>query len=269
MCNYLNFAKVHFFLHFQIFTYITKFHVKSNRVVMLHLCMTFSIHLHRILHGLIQQRVELVGAAEVGNDLIDEIAVEDVRLVYWLFNEKTFELVVFGKFVVGIEACGNLLERIVPRERKALGTAYGLVEILAVEHYLLAHALYDARFGTPKPSTYKIAHIGLYMNIIARIAALLAVRTDIGANVLLVGRLVVRKAQVAVNAIGTVLHLQAGHRLVETCNAIDKTLRKVVMYGKHLLVLLLVSIEPRLVVVLLQFLEKIQNSFHGQKFCER
>ena len=43
------------------------------------------------------------------------------------------------------------------------------------------------------------------MNIIARIAALLAVRTDIGANVLLVGRLVVRKAQVAINAIGVVM----------------------------------------------------------------
>ena len=107
------------------------------------------------------------------------------------------------------------------------------------------------------------------MNIIARVATLFTMRTNKGAYVLLVGSLVVRKTQVAVYAVGAVLHLQSRHRLVETGNAIDKLLRKIVMHGKHFLVLLLVSVEPGLVVVLLQLLEKIQNSFHGQKFCER
>ena len=60
------------------------------------------------------------------------------------------------------------------------------------------------------------------MQVIAATQGLLPLGIDIGAQMVLVGRLVCREARIAIEAIGTVLHLQMSNLRVEGHNAQSK-----------------------------------------------
>lgn len=56
----------------------------------------------------------------------------------------------------------------------------------------------------------------LYMNIVATTKRLLAVSTDVGSEMALIGRLIGRKTYVTIETIRTVFHLQVGYFVIET-----------------------------------------------------
>ena len=78
----------------------------------------------------------------------------------------------------------------------------------------------------------------------------------------LVRTFVFRETDVAVDAVGAILHGQSGHRRVEQRDFLNQLLGKAVEMCLQTEVVGLVGIEPFPVVVALQLPEELDNLFH-------
>ena len=109
---------------------------------------------------------------------------------------------------------------------------------------------------------------GLQVDVVAAAQRLLALRTDIAAEMSLVGRFVGREAGIAVEAIHAVLHLYVGDLVVELSQAIDGLLDSVVETLAASIVFCLVLQIPSPVVVGSDAAKKVQDSccFHNDCF---
>ena len=103
--------------------------------------------------------------------------------------------------------------------------------------------------------------VRLQMEVVAAMQRLLAVGGDIGAQMVLVGRLVVREPRVAIEAVGAVLDGEVGYGGVERGNAYDGLLHALFKVGPDGVILLFVVLEPLPAVVLRQLAQVFQNSF--------
>ena len=91
--------------------------------------------------------------------------------------------------------------------------------------------------------------IGLEMQIVSTSKRLLAFGIDIGAEVVLVWRLIRRESSIAIKAIGTVLYLHMGNLRVERHNAVNSLLHALFKLGSYSLVFFFMRLKPLTVVV--------------------
>ena len=94
------------------------------------------------------------------------------------------------------------------------------------------------------------------------VSGLLAFGIDIGAEVVLVWRLIRREASIAIEAIGTVLQGQSLHVVVELCHAFDDLLGNGVELRQGALILVFMFLKPRAVVVVENVVKECEDFFH-------
>ena len=99
------------------------------------------------------------------------------------------------------------------------------------------------------------------MQVVASVKRLLAVGRDIGAEVVLVGRLVVGEAGVAIETVGAVFHREMGDRVVEGHDTFQRLLHTTLEVGPDGLILWLVILKPRAVVVGRKLSQVLQYPF--------
>ena len=146
--------------------------------------------------------------------------------------------------------------------RLALGTGFKLVA--EIFHKLLrlhtpqplvgiAHDFVAARGqdvgGQPVAATGHQTRIGLQVDVVAAMQRLLAARRDVCPHVVLVGRLVGREARVAIEPVGTVLHLQMSQRVVKAHIVLQRLCHTVFKLHLGGFVCSLVLLKPGAVVV--------------------
>ena len=155
------------------------------------------------------------------------------------------------------------------REAGGLGIAEVLQELRTADAAQplvgIAHDLVAARGedvgGQPVVAAGDHAVAGLQVEVVAAVEGLLAVGGDVGAEVVLVGRLVVGEAGVAIEPVGAVLHGEVQDRGVEGDDAAYGLLDALLEVGTDGIVLLAVFLEPLAVVVLSQLPQILQYSF--------
>lgn len=137
------------------------------------------------------------------------------------------------------------------------------MEVLGFEHNLLADALQDLLRGIVESAADEegVAD-GFKMNVVTCHARFLPFGADVDAVPVLVGTLVLRETDVAVDAIDAVLDLQASTTRVEGGNAGNELLGN----GGHCLfgclIFVTVSIEPGFVIILPQSQVEVEKFFH-------
>lgn len=124
-----------------------------------------------------------------------------------------------------------------------------------VTHNLVAARGKDIRWQTVGTDCQK-AMSWLYMNIVATTKRLLAVSTDVGSEMALIGRLIGRKTYVTIETIRTVFHLQVGYFVIETGIVRNGLTDAFLEIRLGCQILCLVFLEPLTVVVSSHILQK-------------
>ena len=101
----------------------------------------------------------------------------------------------------------------------------------------------------------------LQMQVVAAMQRLLAVSSDIGSKMILVGRFVVGESRVAIEPVRAVLDRQVNDRGVEGDDTVNGLLNTLLEIGTNDIVLLLMLLKPHAVVVLCQLPQKLQYPF--------
>lgn len=107
----------------------------------------------------------------------------------------------------------------------------------------------------------------LYMNIVATTKRLLAVSTNVGSEMALIGRLIGRKTYVTIETIRTVFHLQVGYFVIETGivrNGLPDAFLEIRLGCQ---ILCLVFLEPLTVVVSSHILQKMIDLLDIHLIC--
>ncbi len=117
--------------------------------------------------------------------------------------------------LVSARHIGRRLETAVNRTAEVLQklrTLHTLQPLLRVRHNLVATRSQDVR-RQPVVATSHHTVARFQMQVIAAMQRLLAVSRNIGSEMILIGRLVVREARVAIEPVSTVLHRQVGNQV--------------------------------------------------------
>ena len=100
------------------------------------------------------------------------------------------------------------------------------------------------------------------MKVVAGVEALLALGADVAAQVGLVGRLVLREAYVAVDAVGAVFYVEVTDGGVKLADAHQQSFHYFVELRAHLVVPGAVALKPLFIVVGCQFAEELEYFLH-------
>ena len=105
------------------------------------------------------------------------------------------------------------------------------------------------------------------MNIVTTTKRLLAVGTNVGSEMALIGRLIGRKTYVTIETIRTVFHLQVGYFVIETGIVVDGLPDAFLEIRPGCQILCLVFLEPLTVVVSSHILQKMIDLLDIHLIC--
>ena len=226
--------------------------------------------------GVVDGTIDVAGegkrGAEEGDNTVGHIVSRDEGIIRLVAEAEGLEAQVFGIGGIGIEALGVATEgiRLVEPEEGRAFLLNDTVEVSVASRNILAQDLQHlglvavvahsqqmgrgiaVGIGTPRTDVEVIAHI----------ARLLASRTDVATHVGLVGALVDAETDIAVDAIGAVLGLEASHGIVERCDAFDESGCERLETLLAAEVFVLMGKEPGAVVVVAQVAKEADNINH-------
>ena len=129
-----------------------------------------------------------------------------------------------------------------------LRTADTTEPLVGIRHDLIAARGEDVR-GQPVVAAGHHTMTWFQMKVVAPMQRFLAMSRDIGTQMVLVGRLVIRKAGVAIETVGAVLHCQMSDGGVKGGNTQDGLLHTLLEVGTDGVILFLMLLKPRTVVI--------------------
>ena len=121
--------------------------------------------------------------------------------------------------------------------------------------------MYAQSRGKPVVATRYHAMIRFQMEVISTVQRLLAMRSDIAAEMVLIGRLVVGETGIAIETVGAVLHREMGDGVIKRGDAQDGLLDALFEVGADGVVLGLMRLKPLPVIVGRQLAQILQNAF--------
>ena len=141
-----------------------------------------------------------------------------------------------------------------------LRTAHTTKPLVDIPHDFIATRSKDVR-GKPVVAAGHHAMPRLQMEVIASMQRLLAMGSDIGTEVVLIGRLVVGETGVAIEAISAVLHREMGNGVIKRGDTEDGLLYALFEVGTDGVVLGLVDMKPLAIIVGRKLTQVLQDSF--------
>lgn len=226
--------------------------------------------------GVVDGTVDVAGegerGAEEGDNTVGHIGSRDEGIVRLVAEAEGLEAQVFGIGSIGIEALGVATEgaRLVDPEEGRAFLLDDTVEVPVASSDVLAQDLQHLGLVAVVAHSQQVGRgiaVGIGttrtdMEVVAHVARLLATRADVATHVGFVGALVGAETDVAVDAIGAVLGLEASHGIVERCDAFDESSRERLETLLTAEVFVLMGKEPGAVVVVAQVAKEADNGIH-------
>ena len=218
---------------------------------------------------------ERLRQAEEFGHALSEIVGTDKLVGGGMEQAVGFEAEVLGVLRLLLKALGVALQRTLAVEHE--GGSYGaddFVEVATATYDVFAQDLQHLGVATVVARSQHVA-VGIALatrtdvEVVARIARLLATGTDEGAHVGLIGTLVGTEAHIAIDAVGAVLGREARDRAVETTYLVDEFVHKTIELGLQGGIAIFVSHEPLSIVVGLQLAQEGDDCFHNAKIGKK
>ena len=229
---------------------------------------------HLKIDGSVEQSAELECRFELFQHPFHQVFVVQHRIIDVLDKQPVALFEKVGMWMV-LRISVRYTNRIVLGiEREIARLCNGIDKRLAVEKQRIAKAFQQNPIGhihtRANQTAFQIIIVsGLQMEIIATQQRGFSIRTYERAKMGLVGSLVGRKTQIAVKAVGAILHCQALTRVIELRDAENQMLGKFAEQLVGFLIMFLMREKSFTIVVAGDSFQKCQYFFHNKRIEEQ